>query len=466
MANPDLLGLVSPVIDLITLAITATSAAYVARQQASEYNQVKGSLVTVHLFYIALVTLEFIRNFYSTPSFMEVYTIGNTTFVLLDVALLTVVALAIYYKPKGPGLASIVNELSGHGSQLLFFLLFCAYLAFAEVVLLIYRPFSLVVLENMVGKMVNSTVFSSYYLDILLGVLLVFILYPSTLLFLSSRRTVDPLVKRALIILPIAWIGIGLVILVFNGYVLTVEKVDDSAIAYLLAATAFSASASVFRRATLLSGFFTEVSAPPLQPNLRRERPFSRRIGVEMSSLIGKEMLIEVDPTADYEQLARDLALEFSAGGYAVFAFTSIGSPIYASLSTIEGVRFFVLTEKVSYPRGGAEQNEMLVPRYDQSVLLSVVDKTLSSNPQLKMLIIFDELTDEILSVGLEPTYKFIKQANELLSVASTTAVFFLTTSAQGTKETNVVRGLFTEQLLYGVEGLKVTSASRRNGPP
>jgi len=102
----------------------------------------------------------------------------------------------------------------------------------------------------------------------------------------------------------------------------------------------------------------------------------------------------------------------------------------------------------------------MLVPRYEQSVLLSVIDKTLASNPQLKMLILFDDLTDLILTVGLESTYKFVKQANELLGAGRTTAAFFMTMSAQGTKETNVLRGMFTKQLSYGQSGLSVTRDS------
>ncbi len=65
-----------------------------------------------------------------------------------------------------------------------------------------------------------------------------------------------------------------------------------------------------------------------------------------------------------------------------------------------------------------------------------------------------------ILSIGLESTYKFIKQANELLAISKTTALFVLTDSAQGVKETNVVKSLFTESLSYGAGGLLVTKTS------
>jgi len=288
----------------------------------------------------------------------------------------------------------------------------------------------------------------------------IFIIYPSSLLFLASRRTSDPEVKRALILLPATWIGIGLVILIFNGYFLTIAKTDDSALAYLFAATLFSVSASIFRRATLLSGFFVQVPPPPVQPIALRERPFTSRLGIEPTQLAGKEVLIEVDPSSDYERAVRDLTTEFKADGYVTFVFTSNGSPIYRALSPDGGTRFFVLTERVTYPRAGIDEREMLVPRYDQSVLLSVIDKTIKSNFQLKLLIIFDDLTDMILSVGLESTYKFMKQANELLEAARTTAVFLLTMAAQGTRETNVVKSNFSEQFSYSLEGLRIVKAA------
>jgi hypothetical protein len=167
-----------------------------------------------------------------------------------------------------------------------------------------------------------------------------------------------------------------------------------------------------------------------------------------------------VQPATAYEKIVKDLVTEFNAEGNAAFVFTARGSAIYAALSQDPGVRFFIMTEKVSYPKAGPDPSEFLVPRNEQSMLLSVIDKTISSNPQLKLLIIFDNVSDLILSVGLESAYKFIKQANELLTVSKTSALFLMTESAQGTKETNVVRGLFSEQLTYGAGGLKLAKSA------
>jgi hypothetical protein len=453
------LQLFNPFVHTLTLLITATSALYISRQQTREYGQLKNLLIAVHVMFIAIVSLEVVRNFYSDRTFMDLYTIGNTTFVLFDVALLTLVALAIYYRPKGAGIGDIAAELAKHRGQLAFVLLFSSYLVVSEAFLLIFRPYSIVTITNTVGSLVAATSFSNGYLNVLLGVLLVFIAYPSTLLFVASRRTADAIVRRALIVLPIAWIGIGLDLLIFNGYLLTVG-VDASAVGYLIAASAFSASALTFRRATVLSGFFAPIVIPSTQPRPIDQRLFSRRIGLDPTRLISKNMLIEVDPVGNYEQAVRDFALEFTSEGYVVFAFTSKGSPVYNALSPIQGVRFYTLTGKVSYARPGPDTREMLVPHNDHSVLLNVLDKTLKTNPQLSMMIVFDSVSDMILSSGLESSYKFIKQANEMLSASKTTAVFLVTKAAHSEKETNIVKSLFTDQLAYGEDGLKVSKLS------
>jgi hypothetical protein len=448
------LQLFSPFVHAVTLLITATSAVYILRQETVEYGQIKNLLIAVHALFIAIVSLEFVRNFYSDPLFMDFYTIGNTTFVLLDVALLTLVALAIYYRPKGAGLRDIGAELLKHRRQLVLVILYTGYLLAAEAFLLIPpRPYVIVQLINTVGSLVSATSFSNGYLNVLLGVLLVFIAYPSTLLFLASRRTGVAEVRRALIVLPVAWTLIGLDLLIFNGYLLTIG-IDASAVGYLIAATAFSASALTFRRATVLSGFFAPLSLTTTQPRPTGQKLFSQRVGLDAARLISKNMLLEVDPVMNYEETIRDFALEFTAEGYVIFAFTSKGSPIYNALSPNQGVRFYTLTEKVSYARPSPDPREVLVPHNDISVLLNTLDKTLNTNPQLKMMIVFDSISHMLLSSGVEHTYKFIKQANEMLNVSKTTAVFLITKAAHTEKEINIVKSLFTDQLAFGEGGL------------
>jgi hypothetical protein len=172
--------------------------------------------------------------------------------------------------------------------------------------------------------------------------------------------------------------------------------------------------------------------------------------------VLGKEFLLEVDPSVKYEESIRDLALELGTKQYLLFVFTSRGSPVYNSLSGMENVRFFTMTTRVSYPKPGDLPTEVLVPANDQSVLLNVIDKAITTNPDLKFGLVFDSITDLILSAGLETTYKFLKQAIEMASSHAITAIFLFTSGAHTGREESIIRNLFSNQLSYASGQLSV----------
>ena len=452
--------LVTPAIHVVTLVITGMSAAYVYRQRTTEYVQVKDLLVMVHLFYMGVVSLELVRNFVTSAFFLTVYTISNTSFVLADVVLLTLIAVAIYYRPPGKKVSDILRELGKHQTQATFFIIYMMYIAFAEGFLLAFptHAFGVEQIPNLLGYTVAATQFDNLYLDVLLGVLLIFLAYPSSLLFMARGRTTDTEVRRALTILPIAWVGIGLDLLIFNGYLLSLpHPLDASAIGYLFAAAAFAVTAATFRRATLLSAFFLPSAA--LAPTVTPVTTFSGRLGLSTDRILGNEFLLEVNPSIKYEDGIRDLAMELGTQRHILFAFTSRGSPVYNSLSGMENVRFFTMTTKVSYPKPGEQPEEMMVPANDATVLLNVLDKAITSNPSLKMGVVFDSITDMLLSSGLEVTYKFLKQANEMINTHKVTSVFLMTLGAHSEREVNIVKSLFSNQLSYGTGHLAVLKA-------
>jgi hypothetical protein len=459
--------LLIPVVHLITLLITGTSAVYVYRQRTTEYPQVRNLLVMVHIFYMGVVSLEFARTFVPAPipdpvpafthAFLTVYTISNTTFVLADVFLLTLVAVAIYYRPNGRRLTDILREVANHQLGATLVIVYATYILISEGYLLAVQPFVPHILPTLVGTNEVATQFDPLYLDMLLGILLVFIAYPSTLLIAARRRTTDLQVRRAFAILPIAWIGIGIDLLVFNGYLLN-QGIDASSLGYLFAAAAFSATAATFRRATLLSSFFQPSVAPPKMT--APATTFSGRLGLHTEQILGREYLMEVDPSSRFEESVRDFAKELGARQFVLFAFTSGGSPVRNALVGLENVRFFTMTRKVSYPKPGESPDEVLVPTSDQSVLLNVLDKAISSNPDLKFGVVFDSVSDLILSSGLESTYKFLKQANEMLSSNRVTSVFLLTQGAHSEREVSVVKSLFGNILAFSGDQLTTQKSS------
>ncbi|HEV2139249.1 MAG TPA: hypothetical protein VGR53_10455 [Nitrososphaerales archaeon] len=448
--------LLIPVVHLVTLLITATSAIYVYRQKTTEYPQVRNLLVMVHIFYMGVVSLEFARTFVVVPpscvsasclpsltdAFLTTYTISNTSFVLADVFLLTLVAVAIFYRPNGRRMTDILREVGKHqmGSTLL--IVYATYIIIAEGwILAVPSSFQAQVLPNLIGATEVATSFDPLYLDMLLGILLVFLVYPSGLLIYARRRTGDTQVRRAFAILPIAWVGIGIDLLVFNGYLLN-QGIDASSAGYLFAAAAFSATAATFRRATLLSAFFQPGIAPAgiATPSTT----FSGRLGLQTEETLRRVFLVEVDSSSKFEEPIKDFANELGSTQRILFAFTASGSPVYNALLGLPNVRFFTMTRKVSYPKPGDIPEEVLVPSADQSVLLNVLDKAITSNPDLKFGVVFDSVSDLILTSGLEVTYKFLKQANEMLNSSKITAVFLLTGGAHSDREVNVVKSLFS----------------------
>ena len=451
--------LIIPAIHVITILITATSALYVYRQKTGEYPQVRNHLVMVHLFYIGIVSLEFVRTFVPAPPvgsitiptvtlfFLNVYTICNTSFVLADVLLLTLVAVAIFYRPNGRRLADILREVGKHQMGATLLMVYVTYILIAEGYLLaVPSSFSAQILPTLVGSREVATQFDPLYLDMLLGILLVFLVYPSGLLVLSRRRTGDSQVRRAFAILPIAWVGIGVDLLIFNGYLLN-QGIDASAVGYLFAAAAFSATAATFRRATMLSAFFQPgIAATGIAPP---STTFSARIGLTTQSALGRVFLLEVESSSNFEEPIKDLTNELGSNERVVYAFTAAGSPVHTALNGMTNVRFFTMTRKVSYPKPGERPDEVLVPSADQSVLLNVLDKAITSNPDLKFGVIFDSVSDLILSSGLEMTYKFLKQANEMLNTHHVTAVFLMTAGAHSEREVNVVKSLYSNIVSY-----------------
>jgi hypothetical protein len=179
-------------------------------------------------------------------------------------------------------------------------------------------------------------------------------------------------------------------------------------------------------------------------------------MGKKTEDITGKEYLMEVDPSSKFEEGVRDYAAELGSRQHVLFAFTASGSPVYNSLLGLGNVRFFTMTRKVSYPKPGERPDEVLVPAADQSVLLNVLDKAIASNPGREIGVVFDSVSDLILTSGLEMTYKFLKQANEMLSSGKVTSIFLLTSGAHSAKEVNVVKSLFSNILSFSEAQLTI----------
>jgi len=202
---------------------------------------------------------------------------------------------------------------------------------------------------------------------------------------------------------------------------------------------------------TFVEEFFVHPVAPSTgaQPHA-----FSKNLGLNHQQMVGRIILLEFDPASHYEKAIQDFATEALANLEPIVIFTRKGSAIYSPLSQQKAVKFFCLTQQVSVPKEFSE-NEMLLPSNDTSLMLDIFDKTLKAHPQGNINVVFDSLSDLVLSIDFEKTYRFMRYAIEMLASPRNTVVFLLNQTAHDPKVESSLKSLFSNQIFFGKDGIK-----------
>jgi len=191
-------------------------------------------------------------------------------------------------------------------------------------------------------------------------------------------------------------------------------------------------------------------TADPVKPT----GTFAKTLGLKYKELVGRKLLLEFDPASAYEKTIQDFANDSLTNAKPIIVFTRRGSALHSSLRELKAVKFFCLTQQVSGPREFSE-NEMLLPLTDTSLMLDVFDKTSKAHPEGEINIVFDSLSDLVLSIGFEKTYYFVRYATELLAHSRITALFLLNQTAHDPKVASSLRGLFSNHVSMGKDGIQ-----------
>jgi len=211
----------------------------------------------------------------------------------------------------------------------------------------------------------------------------------------------------------------------------------------------------------LVKSFVEEFFLPPVTQTVQTQlHTFSKTLGLNHQQITRRKILLEFDPASSYEKVIQDFATEALANAEPTIVFTRRGSAIHSSLREQKAVKFFCLTQQVSVPKEFSE-NEMLLPSNDISLMLDVFDKTLKAHPQGNINVVFDSLSDLVLSVGFEKTYRFMRYAVEMLASPRNTVLFLLNQNAHDPKVASSLRGLFSDQISFGKEGMQTVKLSK-----
>ncbi|HEX9430636.1 MAG TPA: MEDS domain-containing protein [Candidatus Bathyarchaeia archaeon] len=174
---------------------------------------------------------------------------------------------------------------------------------------------------------------------------------------------------------------------------------------------------------------------------------FSRTVGLSHDELAGQKILLEYDPLSGYEKILRTLATEAASNFERVILFTRKDSPIHSTMEDELGLKMFVLTSRVSYPKIESE-NVVLIPAFDSSLILDSMNKTIEAYAATPFTMIFDNISHQIFTLGTERAHSFVRQALELMVSNRITGVFLLNYPAHDPKTVSMFENLFDLELV------------------
>jgi DNA-binding Lrp family transcriptional regulator len=186
---------------------------------------------------------------------------------------------------------------------------------------------------------------------------------------------------------------------------------------------------------------------------------FSKRIGLSHREIIGRKFLLEFDPTSNYETVIEDFVKERMANVEPIYVFTSATSTLHKHLAKNLAVKFFLMSISTSTIKPESE-NAVLIPTNNVDLILQSIDKVMKTHSKANTAIVFDGLSDLLLSLGPERTFTFLRHVFQALSSERITALFLLNTSAHDPKPVSRLRSMFYDQMVHRKSGLHVVKLS------
>ncbi|MFQ5836851.1 MAG: hypothetical protein ACE5HG_03265 [Candidatus Bathyarchaeia archaeon] len=336
------------------------------------------------------------------------------------------------------------------------------------------------VAEGVIGGTMEFTLTSTYkapyglpLIETIIALMAVMVIYPIYLFLRITKDTKERIIKIKSLLM-----GIGLFIAT-NAY--AIEVTDAISYQYMpiyrpmifvgIFILAFSYMMPKWIERKLVGqalvseervrSFVEEFFLYPIAPTVRTQlHTFSKTLGLNHQQMAGRRILLEFDPESHYEKAIQDFATEALANVEPIVVFTRRGSAIHSSLREQKAVKFFCLTQQVSVPKEFSE-NGILLPSNNTSLMLDVFDKTLKAHPQGVINVVFDSLSDLVLSVGFEKTYRFMTYAVEILASTGNTVLFLLNQNAHDPKVASSLKILFSDQISFGKEEIQTVKLSK-----
>ena len=193
----------------------------------------------------------------------------------------------------------------------------------------------------------------------------------------------------------------------------------------------------------------------------RQQDVFSSLLGLKHEDVLGQRILLEYDPSSNYEDIIQEFVREFQTNVESVAIFANAGSPVYREFNEQRNLRLFCFSTRTSTP-SRLTNEQVLLPERDTSLLLDAVDKLLQANRGRHIGIVFEVFTYLILSLGFEKAYGVVSSVVEMAESELATVLVLVNFEALDPRTMSGLRGLFQSQLFYNSSGLKQVRVGRR----
>ncbi len=436
---------------LSALAVTLASGYLIYRQTLVAYQVMRSFLLVVYALVTILILLEFWRIVYGTPTFMAVYAPLSVALGLIQAIALAGAAVGMYIRPIGSNYRVFLRDLRANATHGVLLALFTLLSISTIVYVVVFRPYTIGFVASVSGGQVLAMRLPAEYIVLYVVVLFFFLGYPTALLFRAARRMPDTTLGGSLVSLPIGLAGVTIMYIVFESFI-WVDGIDATGIMYLMDAGLFFFVTRNFRNAAVGAGLvLPSVKRIGIEP-----QGLTTTVGRRAAEFSGKPLLLVAEASIGFESAAKALVTDFLSLGRTVFVFTSRGSPVNRALSSRDDVRLYELTTSVSYYQAGERPNEVLLSANNTSIMLDALSKTFGAIADQGNAVIFDSLSDLIVSLGFEESYRFLKAAIEMGSDKRLILVFLMLSGVHESSVENIIRSLFSIELVQDASGLRV----------
>lgn len=191
--------------------------------------------------------------------------------------------------------------------------------------------------------------------------------------------------------------------------------------------------------------------------HLRDFKDFAELLAFHDGLLSKGGALLEVDPSQSYESVLRELVQDETKSS-PVSVFTWRGSPVYRALPRNESVIVYLMSTQGSKKSPRAQAGEFVVPSHDEAALLKSIERpeSMGDAADERGLLIFDSVSELLVSLGNERSQSFLRRATHLLDAKDRRSLFIVKRGYHDERSMRMVEGLFSNRLIYDGSGLRL----------